>query len=128
MGKFNSEHASYVYTYVYMQCAICLLVHMQSTSIMRVVVYVDVYYLTPSYVIGSEIKMYAIRLGDYQSLKQIPGTLHFQVSTVINTIMLALQPVTQIKSPGSRLNIKMSSYQYRDPHVEDKTVSWPSYL
>ena len=24
------------------------------------------------------------------------------------------------------LNIKMSSYQYRDPHVKDKTVSWPS--
>ena len=23
------------------------------------------------------------------------------------------------------LNIKMSSYQYRDPHVKDKTVSWP---
>ena len=27
-----------------------------------------------------------------------------------------------------RLNIKMSSYQYRDPHVKDKTVSRPSYL
>ena len=24
---------------------------------------------------------------------------------------------------GDRLNIKMSSYQYRDPHVKDKTVS-----
>ena len=32
--------------------------------------------------------------------------------------------------PGARLNtfIKMPSYQYRDPHVKDKTVSWPSYL
>ena len=30
--------------------------------------------------------------------------------------------------PGGRLNIKMSSYQYRDPHVKDKTVSRPSYL
>ena len=29
---------------------------------------------------------------------------------------------------GNRLNIKMPSYQYRDPHVEDKTVSRPSYL
>ena len=29
---------------------------------------------------------------------------------------------------GGRLNIKMSSYQYRDPHVKDKTVSRPSYL
>ena len=28
---------------------------------------------------------------------------------------------------GGRLNIKMS-FQYRDPHVKDKTVSWPSYL
>ena len=27
-----------------------------------------------------------------------------------------------------RLNIKMSSYQYMDPHVKDKTVSRPSYL
>ena len=27
-----------------------------------------------------------------------------------------------------RLNIKMSSYQYRDSHVKDKTVSRPSYL
>ena len=29
---------------------------------------------------------------------------------------------------GDRLNIKMSSYQYRDPHVKDKTLSQPSYL
>ena len=27
------------------------------------------------------------------------------------------------KSPWGRLNIKMSSYQYRDSHVKDKTVS-----
>ena len=30
--------------------------------------------------------------------------------------------------PGDRLNIKMSSYQYRDPHAKDKTVLQPSYL
>ena len=30
--------------------------------------------------------------------------------------------------PGGGLNIKMSSYQYRDSHVKDKTVSRPSYL
>ena len=30
--------------------------------------------------------------------------------------------------PGGRLNIKMLSYQYRDSHVKDKTVSRPSYL
>ena len=29
---------------------------------------------------------------------------------------------------GGRLNIKMSPYQYKDPHVKDKTVSRPSYL
>ena len=29
---------------------------------------------------------------------------------------------------GGHLNIKMSSYQYRDPHVKDKTVSRPSNL
>ena len=31
-------------------------------------------------------------------------------------------------SSGGRLNIKMSSYQYRYPHVKDKTASRPSYL
>ena len=30
--------------------------------------------------------------------------------------------------PGGRLNTKVSSYQHRDPHVKDKTVSRPSYL
>ena len=30
--------------------------------------------------------------------------------------------------PGGCLNIKMLSYQYRDPHVRDKTVLRPSYL
>ena len=29
---------------------------------------------------------------------------------------------------GGILNIKMLSYQYRDPHVKDKTVLKPSYL
>ena len=29
---------------------------------------------------------------------------------------------------GGRLNIKMSSYQYKDPHVKDKTVSQPSFF
>ena len=31
-------------------------------------------------------------------------------------------------SPGGCLNINMSSYQYGDPHVKDKTVSRLSYL
>ena len=29
---------------------------------------------------------------------------------------------------GGYLNIKMLFYQYRDPHIKDKTVSQPSYL
>ena len=32
------------------------------------------------------------------------------------------------RPPGGHLNIKMSSYQYRDPHVKDKTVARPSCL
>ena len=32
------------------------------------------------------------------------------------------------RRPRGRLSIKMSSYQYRDPHVKDKAVSLPSYL
>ena len=31
-------------------------------------------------------------------------------------------------SPGGRLNIKMSYYQYRDPHDKDKAFLQPSYL
>ena len=29
---------------------------------------------------------------------------------------------------GARLNVKMPSYQYGDPHIKDKTVSRPSYV
>ena len=32
------------------------------------------------------------------------------------------------KGSGDHLSIKMSSYQYTDPHVKDKTVSRPSCL
>ena len=33
-----------------------------------------------------------------------------------------------IRWSGGCLNINMSSYQYRDPHIKDKTVSRPSHL
>ena len=33
-----------------------------------------------------------------------------------------------VMQPGGRLNINMSSYQYRDPHVKDKTVLRLCYL
>ena len=32
------------------------------------------------------------------------------------------------QQPGGHLNTKMLSYQYRDPHVKDNTVSWLSYF
>ena len=32
------------------------------------------------------------------------------------------------QGPGGSLSIKMPSYQYKDLHVKDKTVSQPSYL
>ena len=35
---------------------------------------------------------------------------------------------THRQTTGGRLNIKMLSYQYKHPHVEDKTVSRPSYV
>ena len=38
------------------------------------------------------------------------------------------QTKKQDKIHGDRLNIKMPSYQYRDPHVKDKTASRPSDL
>ena len=34
-----------------------------------------------------------------------------------------VQTIAFIKTSGGRLNIKMPSYQYRDPYVKDKTVS-----
>ena len=36
--------------------------------------------------------------------------------------------VNEANTPGGGLNIKMSCYQYRDPHVKDKMVSRPSSL
>ena len=42
--------------------------------------------------------------------------------TCISLVLFHCRPTT-----GGRLKIKMS-YQYRDPHVKDKTVSRPSYL
>ena len=35
-----------------------------------------------------------------------------------------INPIRELNT-GGRLNIKMSSYQYRDPHVEDKAVVIP---
>ena len=42
--------------------------------------------------------------------------------------LLNLQEQCSKITPRNHLNIKMSSYQYRDPHVKDKTDLWPSSL
>ena len=40
-----------------------------------------------------------------------------------------LTPIVSLYSiPGGRLIIKMSPYQYRDPHVKDKIILWAFYL
>ena len=46
--------------------------------------------------------------------------------TLIATVCLPLVGWTlcHLVTPGGRLNIKMLSYQYRDPLVKNKTVSW----
>ena len=50
------------------------------------------------------------------------------LSYIVNTKTAADLSDLTMKKLGGRLNIKMLSYQYRDPHVKDKTVSPPSYL
>ena len=48
----------------------------------------------------------------------------------IETQMISAQLATRhnSKESGARLKINIPPYQYRDPHVKDKTVSRPSYL
>ena len=56
------------------------------------------------------------------------GTAASVTSTTTNDVP-ALEDIRQYgMAPGDRLKIKMSSYQYRNRHVNDKTVSRPSYL
>ena len=43
---------------------------------------------------------------------------HFQMGVGVGWVA-----VLKSSESGGRLNIKMSSYQYRDSHVKDKTVS-----
>ena len=43
-------------------------------------------------------------------------------------IIYKLIKISMRMSSGGHLIIKMPSYQYRDSHYKDKTVSWPSYL
>ena len=45
-----------------------------------------------------------------------------------NFVMMHVILNIVLEEPGGRLNIKMSSYQYRNTHVKDKTVSRPYYL
>ena len=46
----------------------------------------------------------------------------------VSSALQIVQNVQVLWDSGGQLNIKMPSYQYRDPHVKDKTVSRPSYL
>ena len=36
--------------------------------------------------------------------------------------------IRRSRIPGPWFNVKMSSYQYKESHCGDKTISWPSYL
>ena len=67
-----------------------------------------------------------IRANDDSPMSNIPTGPHTTIS-VSGTISIWNTP-WYLKILGGCLNIKMSSYQYRDPHVKDETVSWPSYL
>ena len=42
--------------------------------------------------------------------------------------MMLTLPLLTTQKPGGRINIKMSSYQYRKSHCGDKTILRPSYL
>ena len=72
--------------------------------------------------------------------KQYPSSVHERKWLCSKDIFLLVFPILMLSTwcqwcieniatwPAQRLNLKMSSYQDRDPHVKDKTVSWPSYL
>ena len=49
--------------------------------------------------------------------------ISFREKNLLNVVFRS-----HLYTPGDHLDIKMSSYQYRDSHVKDKTVSRPSYL
>ena len=53
------------------------------------------------------------------------GMCALNVSEVSQIYFLGICAAIQ---PVGHLNIKMLSYQYRDPHIKDKTVLWLSYL
>ena len=51
-----------------------------------------------------------------------------RINRLSTTVLHKIVAVRKIQTAGGRLNIKISSYQYRDPHVKEKMVSRPSYL
>ena len=85
---------------------------------------------------------------DYHQLSQKAGyeLVHFKIYLNIVKIVFPCQKMSSVPAQnlcgwcdsceaweleyrhGGCLNIKISSYQYQDPHVKDKKVSWPSYL
>ena len=68
----------------------------------------------------SSVKYTVLMIIGKIGLKPVPVHMPHQKRCSDLTMMERVQ--------GGRLNIRTSSYQYRDPHVKDKTVSRPSYL
>ena len=56
------------------------------------------------------------------------GFEHGILLLIQTTILTTVFPLKHILCPGDCLNIKIPSYQYRDPHVKHKMVWQPSYL
>ena len=53
---------------------------------------------------------------------------HFIFFSEIRLLPCFFIDIIQAADETGGFNIKMSAYQYRDPHVKDNTVSRPSYL
>ena len=75
--------------------------------------------------------------GKIQGLFQYKDTLlpyfHYKDKMVSQLLIMGIFVTGKLvfilkQGPGGHLNINMSSYQYRDPHVKDETVSRLSYL
>ena len=71
------------------------------------------------------------------NLSHIDGLVQERRNSIANALELRRsctnpstwsETIQKKTSPWGRLNIKMSSYQYRVSHVKDKTVSRPFYL
>ena len=62
------------------------------------------------------------------NLKEILTSLRFQAKKCVKMIICDVFAMLDKEWSGSHLIRKTLSYQYRDSHVKEKTVSRPSYL